>query len=241
MNKYPNDIIKNVYPMAKEFHELLMTKPRDHTQESIAADFQHPFCHWLHKQENYLNAEQRALEAKLTKSARVILSLEIACAFAVTNFCNQDNNFYSSAIVTPVEQQDAKKICKELLAILENGIYFKLASEQSLVRILLSKFLTNPPKRNIFCSGKNHHDQERELFSKKIMDAFFLFDLELNPTIIADITIDLGSIFFTQPMDRSDARKLATKIRETRKEENSFLQKTVAELLKTYSMKLQST
>lgn len=264
---YAEKIFEVLHPYATEYRKLeweygllpeyfcfhpekkIMPKPILNLEDAIKKISQHPLVCWLNKQPGFVQAKKKIVKENLIvagdpgieviKKYRNSFTLEYICSLVIYYFTN-DKNKLTQIITTKAKLKPIDTAMRKLRYELKKGggIYFHEESKQHLLLYLLDEWLKYP-NQNVYSSEKSHPHLIRHFLTKKIMQCLFtIFGQEISNTLVVDIALDTTSIFFTRPMDRSDASIEAKKILNNLIQDNRFKQQTIGDILSMLGLKL---
>jgi hypothetical protein len=213
-------------------------------EEAAERMSQHPFLLWLNRQSGFARAKEKianehlvfigATENEVIRKHRNSFALEYVCSLLIHYFTNNSNKL-SQIVVTKKKRDPILKAMKKLRHELKKGggIYFADESKQHLLQHILDDELNRVDEKNVFSSEKNHPFVLRHFLTKKIIQCLFeIYGMQyVSCNLAADIALDITSIFFPRPMDRSDAVEEAWEILKSVAKDNEFKQKTIANIL----------
>ncbi|EHL31975.1 hypothetical protein [Legionella drancourtii] len=209
-------------------------------EEALKTMEQHPFVHWLHKQDYFLQATAKIAKARLRVIKRtdveIILSymeklaLVRLCALQIHLFA-EHKRMLTQIVVSEKERKPVMKAMEKInFALNHGGLYFSNGAMQLVFHTLLQQLLKNPG-HNIFSSKRSHENVLRQAFIKIFLQELIRTYEGIKTGLAVNIALEVTDIFFMDNMDKRDAEREVEKIFDTICAENKFLEMTAKEIL----------
>jgi len=213
-------------------------------EEAFKTMEEHPFVHWLHKQDSFLQAMAKIAKAKLRVIKRtdveIILSymeklaLVRLCALQIHLFA-ENRQMLDQIVVSEKERKSVMKAMEKIDLVLNFGrLYFQNGTMQLAFHTLLKQLLQNP-SHNVFSSKRGHENLLRQAFIKIFLQELIRTYERIKTGLAVNIALEISDIFFMDNMDKRDAEREAEKIFDTVCAENKFLEMTIKEILLGYT------
>jgi len=213
-------------------------------EEALKTMEQHPFVHWLHKQDYFLQATAKIVKAKLRiiKRTDIEIILLYMEKLALVRLCALQIDIFSKhQLILPqvvVSEKEKKPVIKAMeklnFELNHGGLYFSNGAMQLVFHTLLQQLLKNPV-HNVFSSKRNHENLLRQAFIKIFLQELIRTYEGIKIGLAVNIALEITDIFFMDNMDKRDAEREAEKIFHTVCAENKFLEMTVKEILFGYT------
>ncbi len=193
---------------------------------------EHPLVHWLHKQDDFLQAMAKIGKARLsiikrTDTEIILLYMEKLalvrlCALQIHLFAGH-RHMLDQIVVSEKERKPVMNAMEKInFALNHGGLYFSNGATQLVFHALLKQLLKNP-SHNVFSSKRGHENLLRQAFIKIFLQGLTRTYEKVKPELAVNIALEITDIFFIDNMNKRDAEREAEKIFDAVYAENKFI------------------